>query len=173
MAYDLAQFCEDLRGILKADGQAGLPKVAERLQRLLANPEFVAATFSEDLPPGKRELFHDPETDAYVLAHVQAPNKTGQPHSHGASFAVYGNARGTTQMTLWRRVNPESEERAVLEPAERFSLQPGQARPFPSGAIHSTAQIEGAWVVRVTGTDLDAIPRFRFKKGRDEILTPA
>jgi hypothetical protein len=61
----------------------------------------------------------------------------------------------------------------VLEAAERYSLEPGQARPFPSGAIHSTAQVEGAWVIRVTGTDLDVLPRYHFKKGRDEILTPA
>jgi predicted metal-dependent enzyme (double-stranded beta helix superfamily) len=171
--YDLTQFCDELREILKSEGQAGLSKVAERLKRLLANPEFVAATFNDEMTPGKRVLYHDPETDAYVLAHVQAANKTGQPHSHGASWAVYGNAKGATQMTLWRRVNPESEERFVLEPAERYSLEPGQARPFPSGAIHSTAQVEGAWVIRVTGTDLDVLPRYHFKKGRDEILTPA
>ena len=173
MAYDLIQFCDDLREILKSKGQAGLPEVAERLKRLLANPEFVAATFDETMKPGKRELFHDQETDAYVLAHVQPPNKTGQPHSHGASWAVYGNARGATRMTLWRRVNSENEERVVLEPAERYSLEAGDARPFPSGAIHSTGQVEGAWVIRVTGTDLDAIPRYHFKKDRDQMLTPA
>src|SRR6185312_14008493 len=75
--YDLPHFCDDLRAILTADGVAGLPRVAEKLRELLGNPAFVTATFSEEMPPGKRVLFHDAQTDAYVLAHVQAPKKTG------------------------------------------------------------------------------------------------
>jgi hypothetical protein len=170
-AYDLPQFCADLRAILKAEGQNGLPRVAEKLQLLLANPAFVAATFDEATPPGKRELYHDPETDAYVLAHVHAPGKVpGAPHSHGTSWAVYGNARGYTDMTLWRRMNPESDDHAELGVAEKYRLGEGQAKPYPSGAIHSTYQPEKAWVIRVTGTDLDVLPRFRFKADRDKIL---
>ena len=73
--YDLPHFCDDLRAILSADGVAGLPRIAEKLQELLSNPAFVAATFTDETPPGKRVLFHDAQTDAYVLAHVQAPKK--------------------------------------------------------------------------------------------------
>jgi hypothetical protein len=72
------------------------------------------------IPPGKRELFHDSETDAYVLAHVQVPGK-GVPHSHGASWAVYGNVRGATQMTEWCCLNPEAEEGAVIVEAAQPS----------------------------------------------------
>lgn len=173
-AYDLPQFCDDLRAILKADGQRGLDQVARKLEQLLANPAFVAATFDESLPPGKRVLYHDEETDAYVLAHVHAPAKVaGAPHSHGTSWAVYGNAKGFTDMTLWRRLNPEGDDHAELAVAEMYRLGKGQARPYPSGAIHSTYQPEKAWVVRVTGTDLDVLPRFRFKADRDKILTRA
>jgi hypothetical protein len=72
MAYTLDQFCTDARSHLKAEPlAAALPKVAERLSALLLNPEFVAQTFSDDMPPGRRELFHDPELDFYVLAHVR------------------------------------------------------------------------------------------------------
>jgi hypothetical protein len=45
---------------------------------------------------GKREFWHDQETDAYVLAHVP---EVGNPHSHGASWAINGTARGVTEMT--------------------------------------------------------------------------
>jgi hypothetical protein len=170
-AYDLPRFCADLRAILEADGTDGLPAVARKLEALLANPAFVAATFSASDPPGKRELYHDPQTDAYVLAHVHVPSKVpGTPHSHGTSWAVYGNARGVTDMTVWRRVNAESEDHAELVAADRYRLGEGEARPYPSGTIHSTFQPEDAWVVRVTGTDLDALPRFRFKADRDKIL---
>jgi hypothetical protein len=37
--------------------------------------------------------------------------------------------------------------------------------------IHSTAHPEKAWVIRVTGTDLDHLPRFRFHPQRDKIVT--
>jgi hypothetical protein len=170
-AYDLPSFCSDLRAILKAEGTDGLPAVARKLEELLANPAFVAATFSASDPPGKRELYHDPETDAYVLAHVHVASKVaGAPHSHGTSWAVYGNARGVTDMTVWRRVNPATEEHAELVAADRYRLGEGEARPYASGTIHSTFQPASAWVVRVTGTDLDALERFRFKGGRDRIL---
>ena len=169
--YGLAQFSDDLRAILKSDGQAGLPRVAEKLQQLLANPAFVAETFDDSTPAGKRVLFHDPDTDVYVLAHVhERSKKPGLPHSHGTSWAVYGNAKGSTNMTIWRRVNPETDAHAELTVVDKYQLGEGQARLYPAGAIHSTEQPEKAWVVRVTGTDLDVLPRYRFNRNTDRML---
>jgi hypothetical protein len=173
MAYTLDQFCTDARARLKAEPLAqALPKIAERLSALLLNPDFVAKTFSDDMPPGKRELFHDPELDFYVLAHVQEGGKVGKPHSHGASWAIYGNARNLTEMSEYRRVNPESEENVVLEVASQYALSPGQTRAYGPGVIHSTAHPQKAWVIRVTGTDLDKLPRFRLRK-QDRVLEKA
>jgi predicted metal-dependent enzyme (double-stranded beta helix superfamily) len=170
MPYSLAQFCADLSAALNNKGANGLPEIAQRLSTLLQNPDFVAATFAEDMPPGKRELWHDPQTDAYVLAHVQEGGKVGKPHSHGASWAIYGTARGVTEMTEWRRVNPADEPGAVLEKTTQYALEPGQTMAYPSGLIHSTAHPQKTWVIRVTGTDLDAIPRYHFKAQTDKIL---
>src|SRR6266511_2332773 len=104
MDYTLDAFCTDCRSILTSGCPLpqALSDIAGKLARLLANPAFVAATF-----------------DVYVLAHVQEGAKQGKPHSHGASWAIYGNARAATDMTVWRRVNPEAEDDAVLEPLER------------------------------------------------------
>jgi hypothetical protein len=173
MAYTLNQFCSDARTILKAQPLAiALPKVAERLSELLVEPDFVAETFNDDSPVGRRELFHDPELDFYVLAHVQQGGKTGKPHSHGTSWAIYGNARNITEMTEYRRVNPESEQNVVLEIASRYALRPGQTRAYGPGVIHSTAHPEKAWVIRITGTDLDRLPRYHFGK-QDQVLERA
>jgi predicted metal-dependent enzyme (double-stranded beta helix superfamily) len=137
MAYTLSQFCKDANAILKAHPQAeALPKVAERLGELLVNPQFVAETFNDDTPVGKRELFHDPELDFYVLAHVQEGGKIGRPHSHGTSWAIYGNAMNATEMTEYRRVNPETEENVVLEPSSNTRCVP--ARRAPTGRTSST-----------------------------------
>jgi hypothetical protein len=173
MAYSLDKFCSDLHRIIAAEGQKGLPAVADKLKGLLTNPEFVKATFDDDMPPGKRVLWHDAETDAYVLAHVQQAGKGGNPHSHGASWAIYGNARGYTDMTEWKRVNPESEEAVVLEKADAYRLGPGQTRAYGSGMIHSTSHPEKAWVIRITGCNLDKIQRYAFRPRKDRILEKA
>ncbi len=170
MAYTLQNFCADARAILKEEPlAAALPKVADRLSQLLGNPDFVSATFSDDMAPGKRELYHDPELDFRVLAHVQQGGKTGKPHSHGASWAIYGNARETTEMTEWRRTNPEGEDHYELVAASKYGLAPGQTKAYGPGVIHSTAHPAKAWVIRVTGTDLDSLPRYHFGK-QDKIL---
>lgn len=173
MAYTLDQFCADLHATITAKGQKGLPEVAEKLKGLLTNPDFVKATFDDGMPPGKRVLWHDADTDAYVLAHVQQTGKGGNPHSHGASWAIYGNARGYTDMTEWRRVNPATEDEVVLEKSDAYRIGPGQTRAYGSGMIHSTAHPEKAWVIRVTGCDLDKIQRYAFRPRKDKILEKA
>jgi predicted metal-dependent enzyme (double-stranded beta helix superfamily) len=165
MAYTLDEFCAETRALLEAQSlPTALAQIADRLARLLSNPGFVAETFSDDMPPGRRVLHHDPASDFYVLAHVQAGNKVGKPHSHGASWAVYGNARAATEMTEWRRTNPESDPHAAL--------RPGDTKAYGPGVIHSTAHPDKAWVIRVTGTDLDVLPRYHFGK-HDRILEKA
>ena len=175
MPYTLTDYCADITRAIKTKGEAGLPELADKLSDLLKNPEFVAQAFSESDPPGRKELWHDPETDVYVLAHVQTPGHTGRPHSHGASWAIYGTARGYTDMTEWSRVNPASEDNAELVKSDAYRLNPGQTRAYGPHKIHSTAHPNGqpTWVIRVTGTDLDVLPRYHFHAKKDKILERA
>jgi hypothetical protein len=173
MAYTLNEFCTDSRAILKAQSLGdALPQIADRLSRLLANPAFVTGTFNDDMPPAKSVRHHDPELDFYVLAHVKEGGKKGKPHSHGSSWAVCGNAKNVTETTEWRRINPEGEDHTELAAASKYSLRPGQTKAYGPGVIHSTAHPEKAWVIRVTGTDLDNLPRYHFGK-QDKILKKA
>jgi len=175
MAYDLEQFCAETRATLQSsdalDGK--LARISERLAALLANPAFVASAFEGDPPPGQRLLYRDDATDFHVLAHVQRGGKSGNPHSHGTSWAIYGSARGYTDMTEWRRVNAEIEPQAVLEPASKYRLDEGRTHFYAPHVMHSTAHPEKAWVIRVTGTDLDHLPRFRFDPRKDRIVAHA
>ena len=170
MPYTLTDFCSDLSTTLKTKGESGLPDIAQKLSQLLKNPAFVSETFSEETAIGRRELFHDPELDFYVMAHVQEAGKTGKPHSHGASWAIYGNARNSTQMTEWRRTNPDTDDHAELQAMSRYSLEPGQTRAYGPNVIHSTAHPKDAWVIRITGTDLDKLPRYHFRGKTDKIV---
>ncbi len=45
---------------------------------------------------------------------------------------------------------------------------PVRPRPGP-GVIHSISHPKKAWVIRITGTDLDKLPRYHFGK-HDKIL---
>jgi hypothetical protein len=170
MAYTLNDFCADTRALLKGQPlSAALPRIAGRLSQLLINPAFVAETFDGGMPPGRRVLYHDPELDFYVLAHVQEAGKAGKPHSHGASWAIYGNAKNVTDMTEWRRSNPQGDDHVELVAESKYGLGPGQTRAYGPNVIHSTAHTDNAWVIRVTGTDLDKLPRYHFGK-KDKIL---
>ena len=172
MTYSFEQFRDDCHESL-ADGsdEAALEAVRGNLEKLLMNPAFVAETFMPETPYGRRVLHHDSETDCYILAHVQKKRpERGAPHSHGASWAVYGNAWNATEMTVWRRVNPETDDHAELAIKDEYAIRPGTARAYGPGVIHSTAQPDKAYVIRVTGTDLDKLPRFRFDPARDKIL---
>ncbi len=174
MGYTLEQFCKDCHDIIsKGTDKASLDRVAEKLKDLVSNPDFVGATFKDDMPPGKRELWHDPDTDVYVLAHVQREGKGGNPHSHGNSWAIYSNCRGYTDMVEWRRTNAENADHAELDIARKYRIGPGDSQAYGPGMIHSTAHPEKAWVIRITGGDLDHVPRFRFDPRKDKIMAEA
>lgn len=171
-AAKFRQFTDNLVGVLSAKGIGGLDEIAAALRLLLRDPGLALFAFPDE-SQRKRVLFHDAGTDVYVQAHLQEPGKRGRPHSHGASWAVYGNIAGRTDMTEWRRVNPLGEDHAVLEAASRYPLGPGDARAYPPHVIHSTEHPEKALVIRITGTDLDAIPRFHFDASKDRIVERA
>ena len=173
MIYGLDEFTTECRAVLKAAQplDRALPMIAESLARLLADRDFVSATFNPDDTFARKPLYHDPDTGFHVLAHVHQGPKEGPPHSHGASWAIYGTAFGVTGMKEWRRINPSSEPAAVLQLADRYDLATGQTRGYGPDLIHSTVHQGKAGVIRVTGANLDVLPRYRFDKKRDRIAT--
>ncbi len=164
MAYDLEAFIADCRAALSSDlGPNGREKVRVALERLLANGEFVRSVCGEEAPQGLNVLYEDPALGFQILAHVNAKPRTSPPHDHGASWAIYGQATRYTDMTEWERVDDGADpERATLEPKKSYRLLPGQAGIYQEGAIHSIDYPANARFIRVTGTNLDRIPRRRF-----------
>ena len=164
MAYSFEQFCDDCSKALKADpGPGGHEAVRGNLEKLLADDGFAAAHCGPGVEPGIRTIYKDAETGFNVLVHVYEAGKTGPPHDHGASWAVYGQAAEFTDMTRWKRLDDgDGEAHAELEKMETFRLEPGMAGKFEVGDIHSIHFPDGARFVRVTGTDLNTIPTRRF-----------
>ncbi len=164
MAYTLEEFCDDTKAILKADqGDSGREQIRQNLSKLLNNQEFVAATCGPDAERGIHTLYHDEETDFHVLAHIYENGTESPPHDHGDSWAVYGQAIGHTDMTVWaRKDDGGTEGHAVVEPAEKFRLEPSDVGVFHPRQIHSIKFPDGTRFVRVTGTDLNKIGQARY-----------
>lgn len=177
MAYDLEEFCADCHDALKAEpGEDGREQVRQNVEKLLNNQDFVAKHCGPNAVPGRHTLYHDQELDFHVLVHVYEKGQASSPHDHGPSWAVYGQAVGGTNMTVWqRRDDGTVEGKAQLEIADEFHLDPGMAGMFHPGDIHSIDFTDGARFVRVTGTDLTVVRqnRFNLEDGTVEVSGPA
>jgi hypothetical protein len=176
MAYDLDQFIADCRATLKRDpGPAGRETVRLNLERLLANQDFIKAYCGDDQPRGLKLLYEDKDLGFQVLAHINDKARVSPPHDHGHSWAIYGQATKYTDMIEWEREDDGADpNHAKLKPVKKYRLNPGHAGIYQDGKIHSIDYPDYARFVRVTGTDLDAIPRVRFDLATGEIhqMTP-
>ena len=162
MPYALEQFIDDCRTTLGRDaGPAGREQVRAKLQELLANDDFVERYCGDDAPQGLKVLYEDPQLGFQILAHINEKPRSGHPHDHGASWAIYGQAKQYTDMIEWERVDGGGEK-AELKPIKRYRLNPGEAGIYQNGAIHSIEYPARSRFVRVTGTNLDRIPRVAF-----------
>lgn len=169
MSYDLDQFIADCRATLTRDpGPQGRETVRANLERLLANNDFVAATCGDQAPLGLKVLHEDKDLGFQVLAHINDKARKSPPHDHGASWAIYGQATGYTEMIEWERIDGGGP-RAELKEAKRYRLEPGHAGIYQDGAIHSIDYPDRARFIRVTGTNLDKINRVRFDLKTGEV----
>ena len=109
MAYTIEQFSQEAHRILAADpGPEGRKKIGELVSRACTDPDFVA-NHLPDNGPERKILYEDPELGFCILGHVYHGAKQSQPHDHGPTWAIYGQAVGETIMTDWEKLSPASE----------------------------------------------------------------
>ena len=163
MGDPLKRFCEASREALRADpGPDGREVVRKLVQELVADPEFVDAHVGPDAPIGKRTLYQDPELGFVVLGYNQDKPHKSPPHDHGASWAIYAQISGHTDMALYDRADGHGPGPAKISLARSYRLNPGEAGLYDGPEIHAIDYPAGARYVRVTGTDLDHVPRLRY-----------
>ena len=176
MSYDLDQFIADCRTALQRDpGPRGREQVRQNLERLLKNPDFVGAYCAEDAPRGLKVLYEDPQLGFQILAHLNDKARVSPPHDHGASWAIYGQAKLWTDMIEWKREDSGADPKhAKLTPERKYRLNPGEAGIYQDGKIHSIDYPDKSRFVRVTGVNLDKIDRIRIdlKTGEVHRMTP-
>jgi hypothetical protein len=171
MSYELDDLCKDLRGALaRGAGPAELEAVRQSLARLLANAGFVERTCGATATPGLHLLHEDAGLGFQVLAHINEKPRASPPHTHGQSWAVYGQATGYTDMTEFKRVDDGSNpDQARLEATRKYRLNPGEVGVYADGAIHAIDYPAKSRFIRVTGTNLDKIYREAFDPATGKI----
>ena len=164
MAYTFEAFCADCNKTLTADsGEAGRKDVQKHFEKILAHPEFVEEFLGADPPVGRHIIFHDKETDMYVMVHVNKEPGNAAPHDHGPFWVIYGNATGYTDMTEYNRVDDGSREgHAELEISREYRINPGESSVFDAGAIHAIDYPANTTFIRLTSGDVESGKNLRF-----------
>ena len=171
MAYTLDAFCSDSRASLKAHpDHDGRDAVRRLLEKLLTEEAFLKQHVLS-APPGRHTIFEDPELKFCVLVHVNEAAGKSPPHDHGKSWAIYGQATGYTDMTEYRRTDGgDGAGAAEIDLSKSYRLTPGKAGLYDVGAIHAIDYPEGARFVRVTGVDLERVPRLKFDTEKHQAI---
>ena len=164
MSDTLQIFAARVRETLQQDGgPAGREAVAALLRAALADPAFVDPLFDASSPE-RRVVYEDPLLGFCILAHRYTDAKDSPPHDHGPSWAIYGQAEGTTVMTDWAVVQPPSGNQAgKVRKIRDYALTPGLAHVYNEQAVHSPSRSGPTRLVRIEGTNLERVARGRYE----------
>lgn len=165
MTATLEQFAAQCHSILKSEpGPSGRRQVCTLLEGLLRDKEFVGSLVT-DSTPERQVLYEDPELGFCILAHQYKGAKDSPPHDHGPSWAIYGQAKGETDMTDYALVAPASPERPGKAKALRtYKLTPGTAYLYNEGDLHSPSRKGPTGLIRLEGMNMDRIKRLKFER---------
>lgn len=163
MTYTLEQLARDLQAELsRASANACAENLCSLVSRALVDDDFVAAHLP-DRAEGEdpRELlYEDPDLGFCICGHVYEGAAESAPHDHGSSWAIYGQAEGTTEMTDWKIVDVGAQDRPIrVTPERTYQLSRGDAHFYDVGAVHSPKRTSVTRLVRVEGANLDQIQR--------------
>ncbi|PYN58302.1 MAG: hypothetical protein DMD92_12800 [Candidatus Rokuibacteriota bacterium] len=165
MSYTLEQFAAACRRILTDDrGPEGRRKVCALVQDVLKDDVFIATHLGDD-GPERKILYEDPELGFCILAHVYPGAKESQPHDHGPSWAIYGQARGETVMSDWALVEPPAGSApGKVRHLRSYTLKPGMAHVYNEGDLHSPRREGPTRLLRLEGTNMDKVRRVAYEK---------
>ncbi|MDF1750355.1 MAG: hypothetical protein P1V34_15920 [Alphaproteobacteria bacterium] len=162
MAYTLDALIEDCRNTLQeGESEKTLTLVCDHVKRALADPSFLESMIlNRPAEPERVVLYEDADLGFCVCAHVYEGEKSGAPHDHGPTWAIYGQAAGETEMTDWRILRPAADGNpAKVELIRRYTMVPGDAHIYPTGAVHAPLRNGPTRLLRIEGRNTDKITR--------------
>jgi hypothetical protein len=164
MSHTLEEFAAGCRRLLEAEpGAAGRVKVCTLLQQVLKDESFLDAHLAAD-GPERKIIYEDPMLGFCILAHVYRDAKESQPHDHGPSWAIYGQARGETVMSDWALVEPAAgDQPGVVRYLRSYRMTPGMAHVYNEGDLHSPRRDGPTQLIRIEGTNMAKVRRLPYR----------
>ena len=172
MSWTLEQFAAACQHALTDDpGPAGRKKVCEIVQEVLKDEAFVAKHVGDDVPE-RKILYEDPKLGFCILAHVYAGKKESNPHDHGPSWAIYGQAAGETIMTDWDCLaRPTETTPGKAKHVRDYTMKVGDAYLYDTGVLHSPRREGSTRLLRIEGMNMERVKRFPYEAV--DALSPA
>lgn len=158
MAHTLDSLSRACRELLAGgDTPAARRRVADALSLALGDPAFIGEVFAH--PVGERSVASkDSQLGFCILAHEYREPREGQPHDHGPSWAIYGQAEGESVMNEFTVVKP-----GCVRKLQSVTLRPGDARVYNEGEVHAVTHTGPARLVRIEGRDLTTVKRGTYR----------
>lgn len=163
MSMTLEDFTAQCKAALKDNpGPAGREKVCALVREALKDSGFVAANIPEGTPE-RHVLYEDPELGFTVLAHAYTDAKSGPPHDHGPSWAIYGQAAGETVMSDFDCLaRPEGLKSGKAVRTRDYTLRPGDAYLYEPGDLHAPRRDGPTRLLRIEGMNMDRVKRLPY-----------
>jgi hypothetical protein len=166
-SYTLNQLAADIRAAIKADpGRAGKIAVGRLVERALTDPSFIKANLKDRAHGAdpREVLYEDSELGFCICGHVYDAPAHGKPHDHGESWAIYGQATETTEMTDWKIVEQgDGDKPSLVEPVRTYVMKPGDQHLYDVHDVHSPRRDGPCRLIRIEGKNLDHVERSRIK----------
>ena len=164
MEFTLDSFASECRRILKADpGPAGRDKVRAVVQEVLKDEKFLGTYLNENTPD-RQVIYEDPELGFCICAHLNRDAREANPHDHGSSWAIYGQAFGETEMSDWEIIEPAAEGKpGKVRRAKVYVLKPGMAHIYNEGDVHSPKRVTTTGLIRIEGKNTQKMKRLVYK----------
>lgn len=163
MSYTLTDLADDVRSHLsKSPVSECADQLCGYISKALTDSDFITEHLTErDAGEGPREiLYEDPDLGFCICGHVYGDQAIGKPHDHGQSWAIYGQATGTTEMTDWEIVEPANGDSPnLVKPSTTYTMAPGDAHFYDVGKVHSPKRTAPTRLIRIEGQNLDNVKR--------------
>ncbi|MBC8242741.1 MAG: hypothetical protein H8E30_20055 [Alphaproteobacteria bacterium] len=165
MKQSIEQFGSRCHDILKQNpGPEGLERVRQDLEAVLADEDILATYLGPDADAPRKIIYEDPELKFCILAHVHKGSSESPPHDHGPTWAIYGQAQGTTEMTEYQVVEASKDGKpGKVEAFKSYKLEPGMAVAYEAGQVHSPKRTGETRLIRIEGVDTTTVKRTPYK----------
>jgi hypothetical protein len=164
MDFTLESFASECHRILKEDpSPVGREKVRNLVQEALKDEKFISTYVNGDTPD-RQVIYEDPELGFCICAHMYREAREANPHDHGTSWAIYGQAIGETEMSDWEVLEPAGEGKpGKVRRARVYTLKSGMAHIYNEGNVHSPKRVATTGLLRIEGKNTQKMKRLAYQ----------